>query len=820
MERRGEDATGSLDRPVSNFVDEPTLLATDGADAADPVVLEAATAVAASGADHGITSDEGQLAGSVLGDRYEIIDLVGRGGMGEVYRARDRELDEILALKVLRPELAMRADIVERFRNEVKLARRVTHRGVARTFELGSAGGVRFLTMELVEGESLAHFLTRRGRLEPAWCARVGAEVCEALHAAHAAGVVHRDIKPDNILLTQDRRTVVTDFGVARLTSDGTRDLAGTPAYMAPEQVRDRPPSAQSDLYALGVTLFEALTGGLPFHAMSPIAMLAARLDRPPPDPRSIVPEIPKEVAAVVLRAMAESPEERFPSALAMRDALLAITVVPSLLPPALAIQLRPTVRKAWTTIDVRAATRVAYASRHLTGALIDEMTLLLGRIPRVRLAVADDGNSDLIVSCVVDDSGGQVGCAATWVDGGEVVWSGRAPLSPARIIAAAETFARSVALAIDVPDPAPAAVDWPSPDVLDMSLRARLLYHSPVGQELVDACQLFADAVRMEAALARGEPRDHAAPGTLPSAAQVDAVSAAPLLAGFAMGLIRATFFTSDETAPIDLAARAVQRALERSPERPEPHLAAGHVALHRGDPVLAARSFREAIRQAPAWPEAHEWMGRMLLEAGAVEDGRRRAETAMRLDGRLASIRWEIARAHALEGRWDDCDADLARMVDVSGALRGRWLGRLRWSTWRRGRAGTIATFEALKNVSKDEVFEPELCRVYAESLIDRDFGPHRLVVRARTVEAHVGSARRRSIMCQMTSEAAFGAGAVDDGLELLGHAVNAGLFDGHWIRRCPLLDDVRSDARFAALAAIVLRRSDAVGDALYRE
>ena len=223
----------------------------------------------------------------LVGSNYELQWIIGHGGMSTVWLADDHSHEREVAIKVLRPEFSSNTEFLERFRNEVKLARRVTHRAVARTFELGTAGGLRFLTMELVDGEPLSHLLARRGPLDPSWCARIGAEVCAGLEAAHEVGVVHRDIKPDNVLLTRDGRVVVTDFGVARLAGGAGSDLAGTPAYMAPEQVGDQPPTPRSDLYALGVLLFEALTGRLPFEAPTVLASLALRLGRPPPDPVS-----------------------------------------------------------------------------------------------------------------------------------------------------------------------------------------------------------------------------------------------------------------------------------------------------------------------------------------------------------------------------------------------------------------------------------------------------------------------------------------------------------------------------------------------------
>ena len=182
------------------------------------------------------------LTAPLLGDRYELLGLIGVGGMGSIYRARDRELDEVVALKMLRTDLVSSPAILERFRREVKLARRVTHRNVARVFDIGEHDGDKFLTMELVDGESLGALVAREGALPFARVVEIVSGICAGLTCAHAAGVVHRDLKPDNVLLASDGRVVLTDFGIARAFTDGGAGstmglLVGTPAYMAPEQV-------------------------------------------------------------------------------------------------------------------------------------------------------------------------------------------------------------------------------------------------------------------------------------------------------------------------------------------------------------------------------------------------------------------------------------------------------------------------------------------------------------------------------------------------------------------------------------------------------
>src|SRR6187402_2607766 len=203
----------------------------------------------------------GELAGRTLAARYEVLDLIASGGMGEVYRARDRELDDLIALKVVRPDLLAWPDVLDRFRREVKLARRVTHANVARAFELVIADGVTFYTMELVEGMPLSRRLASGRRLTVGEAAAIAVALCDALGAAHDAGIVHRDVKPGNVLIGEDGRIVLTDFGIAEANLTELGRLEGTPRFMAPEQAFGEAATPAADIYALGVVLYEMLTG-------------------------------------------------------------------------------------------------------------------------------------------------------------------------------------------------------------------------------------------------------------------------------------------------------------------------------------------------------------------------------------------------------------------------------------------------------------------------------------------------------------------------------------------------------------------------------
>jgi tetratricopeptide (TPR) repeat protein/predicted Ser/Thr protein kinase len=256
--------------------------------------------------------------GSVLADRYEILQLLGEGGMGAVYKARDREVERLVALKVIRPELAGQASILQRFKQELLLARKITHRNIIRIFDLGLADGLRFITMEFVEGQDLASLLEQK-KFSPPEAVAMIQQICAALEAAHAEGVIHRDLKPQNIVVEPNGRVCVMDFGLAKslettgMTQAGA--VLGTPAYMSPEQALGETADARSDLFALGIIFYQALTGAVPYKADTAMATMLLRTQGLPQAPISLDSQIPAALNSIVMKLLAVKREERYQSA-------------------------------------------------------------------------------------------------------------------------------------------------------------------------------------------------------------------------------------------------------------------------------------------------------------------------------------------------------------------------------------------------------------------------------------------------------------------------------------------------------------------------
>jgi len=281
----------------------------------------------------------------MLAERYEIIALLGQGGMGAVYKARDTELDRLVAIKLIRPDLASNPEILRRFKQELILAREVTHRNVIRIFDLGQAKGLKFITMEFVEGQDLRAVLRERGKLPPEEAVRIISQVCRALESAHAAGVVHRDLKPQNIMLDPKDRVYVMDFGIAHsLETPGmtqTGALMGTPEYMSPEQAKGIKVDARSDLFALGIILYELLTGISPFKAETALATLLKRTQERPQPPSEVDPTIPKAISDVVMKCLEIDRDQRFSNAREILEDLglempTSVRTIAPTLPPSL----------------------------------------------------------------------------------------------------------------------------------------------------------------------------------------------------------------------------------------------------------------------------------------------------------------------------------------------------------------------------------------------------------------------------------------------------------------------------------------------------
>src|SRR5580692_7502950 len=264
------------------------------------------------------------VPGQIVAERYRIVALAGRGGMGEVYRAEDLKLSQIVAIKFLPETLSKDAAALSRFHSEVRIARQVSHPNVCRVFDIGDADGVTFLTMEYVDGEDLASVVRRIGRLSPDKATEIARQICAGLAAAHERGVIHRDLKPANVMLDGAGKIRITDFGLASIAASiqGAEVRAGTPAYMAPEQLAGREVSTKSDIYSLGLILYEILTGKRAFEASTLPELIKLREQGTITNPSTLVRDLDPLIERVILRCLEIDPAKRPVSALQVAAAL------------------------------------------------------------------------------------------------------------------------------------------------------------------------------------------------------------------------------------------------------------------------------------------------------------------------------------------------------------------------------------------------------------------------------------------------------------------------------------------------------------------
>ncbi len=763
-----------------------------------------------------VESTSPTLAVQRIGDRYLVLGLVGTGGMGTVYRAHDVELGEVVALKFLRKELTASPEMLDRFRQEVRLARRVTHRNVARTFDIGEHDGQKFLSMEYVDGESLSRLLAREGALPPARAAEIAVALCEALAAAHAAGVVHRDLKPDNVLIEASGRVVVTDFGVARAAFDAPSGLTqgplGTPAYMAPEQVEGvADVDGRADLYALGAVLYEMLTGSPAWSGGSPFVLAVRRLTDPPPDPRTVASFVPDALADIVKRLLARRREDRYTTA---SEAAAALNAARDVLPTTVAAPTTTAVRAQRVAPSPGERTVAVLPFRNLgapeddeladalTDDLVDALSVTRGlRVrPRrlvARRAVDDDLQAlgraldvEVVVEGTLRRSGEAVRIVARVQSCAEglQLWAGRFHRPARDLLAINDEVAGEVAQALTGDREGPSRKAPTDSMAVDLYLRAR--------RALARGWSGLGD---LEAAVTLFEQGLDRAPEN-PS-----------LLAGLAMALARRLNVPSElPPEPPDRARALAEKAVALAPEQPEPWLALGTLHHITSAWPLAVTALRQALHRAPGLIEAHKLLATIQLEVGQADEALFRLETVLTLDPTLAEVRTDLARGNALLGRWERADRFLDIASEDAGVSLGRDLARARLALWRRGEAPDVEW-------PSDGRPAAVLGRTLETAMRTGNLPAPGMQLLDAGIARSVPGSRLRPLLLQVRAELRAWAGDREAALDSIEQAVASGLYDVLWLDRCPLFDAVRRHPRFAIACDAVAQRAGEVVAAL---
>lgn len=774
--------------------------------------------------------------------RYELQRLVGKGAMGTVYQARDTLVGDVIALKTLDLGQGAGADVLERFRREVRLARRISHPHVARMHDLGEDSGRSYLTMEFIEGSDLKGLLERERPLTPARAARITLAVCEGLAAAHAAGVVHRDLKPGNVLVETSGRVVLTDFGIARALVETatahTQGLVGTPMYMAPEQVSGGTVDARTDLYAVGLMLYEMLTGERPFGGDSVLAVAMARLRQPPPDPRARVPGVPDVLAALVLRCAAREPEERLGSALEAAQVLRSwlseagealdastlaaprsshvsghlATLVPGALAtpsPASPQTLRGTSASGLGSQGVAilplrflGPADQAYLGDTLTDSLIDVLSRTRGlRVPgsgttahfrteRDPRTVGRELNVGFVVDGMVQSAGSQLRLSARLVEvaTGTQLWSERFEEAADDLFELQDRLSQRVAEALRL-ELQIAAWSHTAPPELMALFRQALAQGLTAGfapeltQEWIDTCV-------------------QQAPDFLPG------------LAHHALLSMRMLFLRAGDTGRdwTEEARASLARAERQAPEHAETLLARALLSGQEGDWRRAVLSARAALAAAPTFAAAMQYLGSLQCEAGRAEEGLMHLRRAYTLNPKLSVSLIEFARCSALRGRHEDYRWACERLAAFPAFRSAVFILRVRFAAWTSDRE---ALLQCQRELEDESMAGAGFAARYAAVVLGK-LDPSATVEATEALLARKPSPRFASLLCQLATEELCLSGHPDKALTYFFRAADNALIDLEWTDHCPALTRLRALPGFAEGRKKVRARVEAIWSA----
>lgn len=628
-----------------------------------------------------------------------------------------------------------------------------------------------------------------------------------------------RKLKPENVLLAKDGRVVLTDFGIARAVEQpdaegGQAGLLGTPEYMAPEQVDGSAEvTAAADIYALGVTLFEMLTGKLPFVAATPMLTAMKRLFQDPPDPRSVSPELHPQLADLVLRCLRRNPKDRIASAQELASALAQFLPSRAMQVPAassvsggysaLSTETVVSRQKSVAVLPLRnqSAPEDAYLAEGLTEELIDALSMVKGVRVRSRgqsMSVQGDSREarligqSLGVQLVVDGTLRKLGDALRLtvrlinVEDGFQVWAQRFDSKVADLFSLSDSVTAALAQALTSQmGQMVERAKLSDAQAIEKYLKARQLYHRSVASQLRESVALFEEILIGR----ENDPK---------------------LLSGYALAQARNWFFGAADAA--DKARAAAVQALKAAPTSGESHLALAMVKFQDSDLPGAVLSVRQALRRAPTLAEAHDLLGRILIETGPIPEGLRSLEIAMDIDPALLRLRVDQARIYELQGQHQKCDALVEQAVKNPLSVSFTGGMRIRICIWRRDRVrarqmlehidiGLQAfpqVLELLRSVASGEA--PDLPRLLGEIPLRRS-----------------SSGRGQALFHQLSGEWYAFQGDYEQVIKSLTASVDNGLIDVVWMDLCPLLKPLHGDPRFVALRKVVESRAQKVRDAM---
>ncbi len=713
-----ENAEGSFScsqcgSAFASSAEAPTLLDADiTAPAVSPGRQKLSTG--ASWVTSGMTAD--LEPGSDFGPRYTIQAVLGRGGMGAVYKAYDKDLDRVVALKLVRPGLTTDPEVMQRFRQELLLASKITHKNVLRIHDLGDVNGLKFISMAYVDGEDLAHMLKAQGRWSADKAIELARQLCGALGAADAEGVVHRDLKPQNILIDHAGNAYVSDFGLAKSLEAGaammthTGQLLGTPRYMSPEQVEGKPADHRSDIYAMGLILYETVTGDVPFTGESTLQVMYQRLKEDPANPKVLHPELPNHLVRIILRCLERDPERRYQTAqeilhdldtpgahVSLRNLAIAIRhpkrksawVLAAVAGLALTVALAvPSIRNyffhpgastagtgglkgipslaqgkyiAVLPFKVLGDASLGYVGEGLQEALaaklfqLQDVHLLSTETSRSGSAgasldqVAHDLNANLILEGTVQESGGRIAIVTNLHDmaNGKLLWSQEFPGVPGDLLTLEDDIYSRLVTVLKL-----------SPSDEELALATR---HPTENLAAYDLYLKGRDAMR-----GTQDPKNiEAAIDYYHEALQKDS-GFALAYAGLA-DACRVMYFEKRDHTWAEKALEAAQQAERLDDNLPEVHFSLGSVYTATGKTAEAITELSRALELAPNSDEAYRRLGAAYMDAGRKNEAIRAFEKAVDLNPYYWLNDRELGQAYFQIGNNDKALAAWQKIIQL---------------------------------------------------------------------------------------------------------------------------------------------------------
>lgn len=679
-------------------------------------------------------------------------------------------------------------------------------------YDIGEDGDTHFLTMEFIKGVTLAKLMAYTKPSPLQHVLEMAIDLCEGLQAAHDAGVVHRDLKPDNVLIQKNPyRVVITDFGIAwpvkKPSEGGAQAISGTPTYMAPEQVEDRPLDGRADLFALGVILFEALTGAPPWQEQDVMTLLVKRLTVPAPPLERLRPDLPAELCRLVNSMLAREPEGRPTSARMVQQSLRLCHVQPLLMPE----QPLPAELGAEVVMPSRHLTLAILPFQNLSGpedahlaeGLMEDIYDGLSGVEGIRLVPRHKTRAlagfqgdlrtlktslgvDSVLEGTVRRQGHRVRLTArlSCTEDGIQLWSRRFERGMEELLMLGDEAAHELAEAMTAQKHEERRVTPTHPEAIELYLKGRQEYNKSWGESNARALEYLARAYQ----LAPDEPL---------------------IMASYAMALSRRFIANPAVVVNAATARRLAEQVLQRAPHMGEAHMALGWLALNEGDAPTAAMRVRRALKLSPGLPDPYDLAGRLLVEVGAHADGLRHLRTALALDPSLGHVQVQIMRVEGLLGHFEVAEQllhALPSQPETFNMAIVQWPRVLLWNH----RPQLLKPFlEGIGN--RPDLPMSSHMRLVIEAIQDVSRAPLATQVLWSLYRNAQHNPRFMTFILQLCAEISGYAGQHEQAFEALLEANRLQHLDLLWLERCPQLAGVRHHPGYPALHAAYKQRAE---------